>query len=73
MAEKIPTGRTGESKAKSPKGETRVVEGTSYIYEAGTSQYLGSKVVEDDSGMKRVVRKSKGSGKGKGSTGGGGY
>jgi len=67
MADKIPTGRTGESKSVSPKGESRVTikEGSQVIYEAAAHQYLGDPIHEDPAGIKRVTsRKARGGGGG---------
>lgn len=62
MADKIPTGRTGESKPKSP---ITFKKGSHVIYEAHASEYLGDPIHEDPAGIKRVTsRKVRGGGGG---------
>lgn len=66
MADKIPTGRTGESIVASPK-KSRVTfkDDSMVIYEAGASEYLGDPIHKDPTGRKRVTSRMK-------KTGGGG-
>jgi hypothetical protein len=72
MADKIPTGRTGESKVASPK-EPRIKIGQVTIYHGGATEYMGSPVWTDEAGRRHVGPKPKATGGGRGGGGGGGY